>query len=853
MHLDSPLDFVKQILENLLFPERLDGHPWAGSLFVQAAVAEDDLLRGKSPGHQLAHAVGGLFCDFMPGAPPRRGIRLDTRWGEFGILASQYFAPFLFGAPSPASLRDAWGRIDQVIRLFLAENLPEREIDRYRLVSDELEVAPNSTISDWRRKGIERFTGMLIEREKHLSLSLSRPSPILDPVAESAQPGRNRAKDGSGPVLLKILPRHARPIRRVAMAVLTLVAVLAGVKAWRVYQLAAEVRRDINQLQALVSASPAFDQIDQAGPMLDEFRQDAGDLCAEASPVLRILGSALGWIPVYGPDLAASSALLELADHAAAAAYAAYLGANPIFQEARSELNPQGLTQALIQAQAYFSQARQEFDQASSIRSRINFEKLSPRTQAVLGPLDPLLALMDDGLTMAVELPWLLGASADGPKTYMLLVQNEDELRSTGGFISSFGSFVVKDGEILSIQFEDSTSIEDWTKAYPPAPWQMAQYMDIPVMLVRDANWFTDYPTSASMAEFLYAFTSNHSVDGVIAMDQQALISLLQVIGPVTIEDGPEPVTAGNVIGFMRQAKVPPQNTNLAEWDRKAFIGNMASAIMKKLLSGDELDWEFLARKMALALDERHILLQFDNPAVTEVIARRNWDGAVRVGPGDFLMVVDSNIGYSKTNTVMAEKISYEVDLAHTPYPIGSLAVFHENLASGNALCGQAAKDVFLPDYWYPIERCYVDYLRVYVHADTRLLDATPHAVPAGLLVRDQAVPARVDLLEEEIAGVRGYGALLVVQGGQALSTGFQFALPAGVIATDPKTGEKSYRLKIQKQPGTQAVPVTIRVRLPVGAQLIRVNPGATVGSGSIYLETDLRTDVFVEVVYSRP
>ncbi|MFZ5919682.1 MAG: DUF4012 domain-containing protein [Chloroflexota bacterium] len=843
---ESRSDLVRQILENLLSPERLDAHPWTGSLFVQAAVAEDGTLKDKSPGQRLAFAVSRLFREFMPGSPPRRGKRLDTRWGEFGILASQYFAPFLFGAPSPASLRDAWGRIDQAVRSFLDGDLPEREAARYRLVSDELEVAPNSTISDWHRKGIERFTRLLLEREKHLSLSLSQPSALLDPDAPPARP------DGDP----RTRSRPAPAIRWTAFAALLMLAVLAGIKTWKVYRLAAEVRGDTDQLQALVSGSPGLDQLDQAGPLLDEFSQDVSALRAEASPALRIIGPALGWLPLYGPDLAASSGLLEMADHAAASARASYIGAGPVLRRLRSgsdPLDPLELTQALIEARPDLLQARRELDQALAARSGIEFGKLSPQTQALLEPLDPLLSLMDDSLAMALALPQLLGAGEGGPKTYMLLVQNEDELRSTGGFITSFGSFVVKDGQVLSVRFEDSTSIEDWTKAYPSAPWQMAQYMDIPVMLVRDANWFTDYPTSASMAEFLYAFTSNHSVDGVIAMDQQALIYLLRAMGPVTVEGVPDPISADNVVAFMREAKIPPDGTKLAEWDRKAFIGNMAAAILERLLSGASLDWELIARTVVQALDERHILLQFDDPVVTEVISRRRWDGAVRAGPGDFLMVVDSNVGYSKTNAVMEQTITYEINLAGDPYPTGSLTVSHENRAPGGALCGQAAKNVFLPDYWYPIDRCYVDYLRVYVHAEARLLEAAPHAIPAGWMVRNRAVPARVDLLDEEITGVRGYGTLLVVQGGQTLATGFRFALPAGIIATDPETGERTYSLKVQKQPGTRAVPVSLRIHLPPGAQVVETSPGALVEAGDVYLETDLRTDVFVTVVYTLP
>ena len=46
---------------------------------------------------------------------------------------------------------------------------------------------------------------------------------------------------------------------------------------------------------------------------------------------------------------------------------------------------------------------------------------------------------MTEGLTFAEEFPRMMGATAEGPKTYLLLAQNEDELRPTGGFITAAG------------------------------------------------------------------------------------------------------------------------------------------------------------------------------------------------------------------------------------------------------------------------------------------------------------------------------------------------------------------------------------------------------------------------------
>ena len=85
---------LRKIAENFSHPERLNRHPWVHSLTVQDAVAHDPALSEKSPGTQLISTIVKLFRQLMPSTPPQQdGKRLDTRWGRFGILAANYFAP----------------------------------------------------------------------------------------------------------------------------------------------------------------------------------------------------------------------------------------------------------------------------------------------------------------------------------------------------------------------------------------------------------------------------------------------------------------------------------------------------------------------------------------------------------------------------------------------------------------------------------------------------------------------------------------------------------------------------------------------------------------------------------------
>jgi hypothetical protein len=110
-----------------------------------------------------------------------------------------------------------------------------------------------------------------------------------------------------------------------------------------------------------------------------------------------------------------------------------------------------------------------------------------------------------------------------------------------------------------------------------------------------------------------------------------------------------------------------------------------------------------------------------------------------------------------------------------------------------------------------------------------------------------------VDELEEELPGVRGFGTLLVVPGGESWNTRFRFALPTSVIEQAGGAGGWRYRLKVQKQPGTLAIPLTLRVHLPARATLVSTSMDAVRQGQDLLVQTDLRTDVELEVAFTLP
>ena len=120
--------------------------------------------------------------------------------------------------------------------------------------------------------------------------------------------------------------------------------------------------------------------------------------------------------------------------------------------------------------------------------------------------------------------------------------------------------------------------------------------------------------------------------------------------------------------------------------------------------------------------------------------------------------------------------------------------------------------------------------------------------------LRQIAVPARVDLLEnEDIPNTQVLGTLLVIPQKETGSTSFEFSLPDFVLQQDSASNTWTYRLTLQKQPGTISTRVTISLLLPEGSDVINAPTELKREQGKWILTSELRRDIVIEVVFRIP
>jgi hypothetical protein len=857
MEPDSQIALLKEIIDNLAKPENLDNHPWINKRFVFEAEKQRRTARDLPPGKKLVEAVVWIFEKLQPAMPPRRGLRLDTRWGEFGLLAALYFAPYKFGTPNPVTFREAWQGIDRAILLFVFgpdKSVTLEEKQRYQLIGGEKEIAANSTISDWHRKGLEHLAGVLLHYENS-----------LDSRSNDLEPAHMTAENWKKSKFSRLLPTITRVFAWSCFIFFIGFTAWFGFLCWQVNQRITTIRDNSQVLLYIKDTLSEPGKLEEAGHSITLLKQNLQAIQKEDELFINI-SPYFGWIPQYGGDISQISKLLEMGIQLTSAGDEVFQVVSPALSVTNGTVEVQdipGLMTNLNQGNSRLVTAQASLATARAIRQMIDIDRLSPKVRSLLvDKIDPIFLSMqnafpvDDILEMARLSPRILGSVGNGPQSYLVMVQNEDELRATGGFLSAVGVMVFDNGKLTNLSFDSYELFDDFSKPYPKAPWQLDEYMMAEMLLLRDANWFTNFPTSVSWVRFLYGYTRPGPVQGVIAIDQNAIVELLRQVGPITVDGESEMITADNVIQFMRSSKeqTPPAGVSPESWNRKRFINRIADPLSKKLMAGDAQSWQTLSRTIIQLLNEKHILLNFDDPEMKELVARSNWDGAVRPITGsDFLMSVDSNIGFNKTYAVMQVAQEYDVDLSDMEKPKAQFTIHQENRSSINLDCIQSpggTKET-LAEKDYRINGCFWSYLRIYTPAGSEMISSTPHAIMAPWPLRNKDIPARTDTLNEDIPGVQPYGTLLVVPTGQSLDTSFFYSLPSGIITQKNENQSWVYRLKVQKQPGTKAIPIDIRFHLPSGMKVKNPMDGLHEDSGSWLLRTDLRQDREIEVEIS--
>ncbi|MGD0523454.1 MAG: DUF4012 domain-containing protein [Candidatus Microgenomates bacterium] len=453
------------------------------------------------------------------------------------------------------------------------------------------------------------------------------------------------------------------------------------------------------------------------------------------------------------------------------------------------------LTKNLDDLSSKLKVAGDELDKIDPNRYPVAFNghKIREPLKTGLDLFNEVASKIEESKPLLQSMPYLLGV--DNPRTYLVLFQNDKELRPTGGFLTAYSIMKVDKAKFNPVSSNDIYNLDAQYQPRLPAPAPLVKYIKGPYILsqnirLRDMNWSPDFKTTMDLFLPEAKSVGVTGIDGVIAVDTQLLVNLLDAIGPIGVPgfgnfstqiepkcncpqviyelesfadvEGPiiwDPVT-GKII--LR----PPNSDN-----RKKIIGPLMNSIMANALGQPKDKLPKLFTAVFKSIMEKHVLFYMNDPAAQSAVEAFNLAGRIKEVSGeDYLHINDANLGGRKSNLYVTQEVDQEVT-SDSGGVTDTLTITYKNSAK--------------QDGW--LNSILPDWIRVYVPKGSILIAAE------GL--DDKAAPY------EEFNKTVFAGFYQLRPEGESKIT-FKYKVPYKVSG--------NYKILVQKQPGTDDPMYTI-------------------------------------------
>ncbi len=258
--------------------------------------------------------------------------------------------------------------------------------------------------------------------------------------------------------------------------------------------------------------------------------------------------------------------------------------------------------------------------------------------------------------------PYLLGN--DSPRTYLLLFQNDKELRPTGGFMTAYSIMKVSKGKLQPVSSSDIYSLDAKYRPVIKAPepfvtFLKGPYVLSPTMFLRDMNWSPDFKESMDLFSAEAKKAGIDDVDGIIAVDTHVLVKILDVIGQIGVPgfgnfsttvdprcDCPQVIYELESIADVEGPVVWSENTGEIVFapknygkNRKEVVGPLMNSILSNALGQPKEKLPDLFQAAWESVIEKHVLVYMFGEEYQNAVESFNMAGTLNEFEGDYLHI----------------------------------------------------------------------------------------------------------------------------------------------------------------------------------------------------------------------
>ncbi|MBU1018147.1 DUF4012 domain-containing protein [Patescibacteria group bacterium] len=345
-------------------------------------------------------------------------------------------------------------------------------------------------------------------------------------------------------------------------------------------------------------------------------------------------------------------------------------------------------------------------------------------------------------------------------KNYVVILQNDYELRPGGGFITGYGEISTFMGFPGDLAFKNSYEID--TKSYVTPPYPHEELLKnewYQGYTFRDANWDPNFPGSAEeLIKFYQEKFPEKDVDGLIVVNFSLIEALIDELGSVSL-NGKE-LTRNNLFSELEFEVNNIDRHNVDDLqNRKNILGELAVELISKAKRHPFKTRDLLVK----GLNNKNLYLWLENERLQKKLAEKEWANSMEpIERNDFLAVNLANLGSKKADRYVQTEVYYYANITKELPEITTEVTIR------------------YPGFINTYSDNYKGYLRLYI--------------PKGADVTQLPL----DSQEQGEGEFKMIGTKIILPAGSKTSLSYTYTLPRNIFLHD------QYQLRLIKQSGSE-------------------------------------------------
>lgn len=308
------------------------------------------------------------------------------------------------------------------------------------------------------------------------------------------------------------------------------------------------------------------------------------------------------------------------------------------------------------------------------------------------GLLANAATLLADYRPIIESLPKIAGAEGERKK-YLILFQNDNELRATGGFLTAYSIIFIENGVVTPEKSDDIYELDKKFNKKIAIPEALGRYLTTERYFnLRDMNTSPDFRVSMDQFYQYYQDLPGEpdNIDGIIAIDTHVLNELVRIVGPIQIPgygtfsaDNDPSCDCPQIIHALSEIITRP--TPYIRQDRKGILAPLMQAVLGRIYQSPRTFMADLFQVGLDSIDGRHVQMYFFDPALQTAAESINAAGRVSGdGAQDFLAIVNANLGGAKSNLYVKYSVAQTVSAPENGKITKSVEITYVNPRAGD-------------------------------------------------------------------------------------------------------------------------------------------------------------------------